>query len=67
MTKIRLHLPDDIDKDEARELARLVSDAMPKGGDEVTTSSGARYRVAKVERVIRPGSPTPSRPIGSKN
>jgi hypothetical protein len=52
MTKIHIHVPHDTDEDDARELARLLSGAMPKGGDEVTTSSGARYHVVRVERVI---------------
>lgn len=52
MTKIYVHLPDDIEEDDARELTRIVRNTMPKRKDEVTTSSGARYRVVRVERVV---------------
>ena len=46
MTTIHLHLPrNTTDNEDVRELARFVSDALPKVGDEVTTSSGSRYRV----------------------
>lgn len=67
MTKIHVHFPDDIDDDDARELAHVVGNTMPKHGDEVTTSNGVRYRVVRVERVIQRGSPTDSPPKISKN